>query len=87
MSSALLLVALGWMYVVVVMAAAEATGPGGSVVGAIVTLLLYGVLPLAIVLYLMATPARRRLRRAREAAESADAEKPAAPPPPPEPRA
>lgn len=73
MSSALLLVALAWMYVAVMMAAAEATGPNGSVFGAIVTLLLYGVGPLAIVLYLMATPARRRLRRAREALATPEA--------------
>lgn len=56
----LILVALGWLYVAVLMAVVEAASPGGSLLGALVTLLLYGLLPLAIVLYLLATPARRR---------------------------
>ena len=59
-------VAIGWMFVVVMMAAAEAISPVGSVLGAFFTLLLYGVLPLSVVLYVMATPARRRARRAAE---------------------
>lgn len=63
----MILVALGWMYVVLMMAAAEATSPNGTLLGAFVTLLLYGVLPLAIVLYVMGSPARRRARRAAEA--------------------
>ena len=67
MTPVLLLVAIGWMYVVVMMAMAEAMAPAGSVLGALFTLLLYGLLPLAIVMYLLATPARRRRRRAREA--------------------
>jgi membrane protein implicated in regulation of membrane protease activity len=60
------LVAIGWMFVVVLMSAAEAMSPIGSVLGASITLLLYGVLPLSVVLYVMATPARRRARRAAE---------------------
>lgn len=60
------LVAIGWMFVVLCMAAAEAMSPVGSVLGAIFTLLLYGVLPLSIVLYVMGTPGRRRARRAAE---------------------
>lgn len=60
------LVAIGWMFVVVLMSAAEAMSPVGSVLGATFTLLLYGVLPLSLVLYVMATPARRRARRAAE---------------------
>jgi membrane protein implicated in regulation of membrane protease activity len=70
------IVAIAWVYVVVMMAAAEALSPNGSLLGAFFTLLLYGVLPLSIVLYLMATPARRRRRaqaeRAAEAAPSLD---------------
>lgn len=62
------LVAMGWMFVVVCMAAAEAMSPVGSVLGAFFTLLLYGVLPLSVVLYVMGAPARRRARRAAEAA-------------------
>ena len=58
------LVAIGWMFVVVTMAAAEAMSPIGTVLGALFTLLLYGVLPLSIVLYVMGTPSRRRARLA-----------------------
>lgn len=61
------LVAIGWMFVVVCMAAAEAMSPVGSVLGAIVTLLLYGLLPLSIVLYVMGAPARLRARKAAQA--------------------
>ena len=69
----MLIVAVGWGYVVLMMVLAEALGPGGSVLGAIVTLLLYGVLPLAIVLYVGGTRRRSRARRAAEVAErSAD---------------
>ena len=64
----LLIVAMAWMYVVLMMSVAEAMAPNGGVLGALFTLLLYGVLPLSLVLYLMATPARRRRRRAAEAA-------------------
>ena len=64
------IVAVGWAYVVLMMVLAEALGPGGSVLGAVVTLLLYGVLPIAIVLYVggARTRARARARRAADAA-------------------
>lgn len=67
MSPILLLVAVGWMYVVTMMAVAEAMAPTGTVLGAVFTFLLYGVGPLALVLYLLNTPSRRRRRRAMEA--------------------
>lgn len=60
------IVAIAWMYVVLMMALAEALSPQGTVLGAIVTLLLYGVAPLALVLYLMGTPMRRQRQRERE---------------------
>src|SRR5690606_34366289 len=63
------IVAIAWMYVAVMMAVAEAFSPQGSVLGAVITLLLYGIAPLALVMYLLGTPARRRVRRAAEAAE------------------
>jgi membrane protein implicated in regulation of membrane protease activity len=72
----MVLVAIAWLYVVLMMAAAEATSNQGTLLGAVFTLLLYGALPLSIVLYLMNTPARRRARRAQEAAESARAGQP-----------
>ena len=65
------LVALAWMYVVVMMAVVEALAPNGTVLGAFFTLLLYGLLPLAIVLYVMGTAGRRRARRQREASVAA----------------
>jgi hypothetical protein len=43
------------------------------VLGAIVTFFLYGVGPLALVMYLVGTPMRRQARRAREAASEAQA--------------
>lgn len=61
------LVAIAWLYVTVMMAAAEAAAPGGSWLGAFFTFALYGVLPLSIVLYILGTPGRkRRLREARQ---------------------
>ncbi len=66
------LVAIGWIYVVLMMAVAEAMSPQGSLLGAFFTLLLYGVLPLTILLYIMGTPLRRRrAQRLNEAALTA----------------
>ncbi len=65
------LVAIAWMYVVVMMSVAEATAPNGTVLGAIFTFLLYGILPCIILMYLMGTPMRNRARRAKDAAELA----------------
>ena len=60
------LVAIAWLYVAVMMAIAEATHSQGTVLGAIITLLLYGVLPLSLVMYVMGTPLRRRRRLQQE---------------------
>ena len=54
------LVAIAWMYVVVMMTIAEAASPGGTLLGAFFTLLLYGLLPLSILLYILGTPGRKR---------------------------
>ena len=64
------LVAIGWIYVVLMIAVVEALSSNGTVLGAVFTFLLWGVLPLAIVLYLLRTPARRRERQARAAERS-----------------
>ncbi|GAB4399105.1 MAG: hypothetical protein OHK0048_11920 [Rhodoferax sp.] len=65
------IVSLAWIYVAGLMALAEASGPSGTLLGASLTFLLYGVLPLSIVLYIMGTPARRRARqRAQEQAQA-----------------
>lgn len=63
------LVLIGWIYVALMMAIAEATHSQGSLLGAIVTFLLYGVGPAALVMYLLAAPARRRAIKAREEAQ------------------
>ena len=67
----MLIVALGWIYVVAMAAIAEALSPQGTVLGAVFTFLLYGLLPLAVVLYLLGTPARKRALRRAEAANDA----------------
>jgi hypothetical protein len=67
------LIAIAWAYVVIMMTLAEGFSGVGSWLGAAVTFVLYGVLPLGIVLYLFATPARGRARR-RAAAASATAD-------------
>ena len=59
-------VAVAWLYVVLLMALAEGTATGGSWLGATFTLALYGLLPLAIALYLLGTPSRRAARRRAE---------------------
>jgi membrane protein implicated in regulation of membrane protease activity len=61
------LVAIAWLYVAVMMSAAELFHPNGSWLGALVTLVMYGVAPLALVLYLLGTPARRRAQRQADA--------------------
>jgi hypothetical protein len=57
------LVALAWIYVVLMMAVVEALAPDGTALGAVFTFLLYGVLPLSIVLYVMGSPMRRSARQ------------------------
>jgi hypothetical protein len=68
------LIAIAWMYVVLMMSVAEALSTQGSVLGAVFTFLLYGLLPLGIVLYIVGTPGRRKLRRAAEAPVPAEPE-------------
>jgi len=63
------LIAIGWIYVVLLMSIAEATSSTGSVLGALITFVLYGALPLSLVLYILRTPARKRAIKAREKAE------------------
>jgi len=67
------IVTIAWLYVVLMMALAEALSPQGTVLGAVFTFVLYGLMPLSLVLYLMGTPMRRRARLKAEAAELAAA--------------
>jgi hypothetical protein len=54
---------------VVMMSVAEATNANGTVLGAIITFVLYGALPIGLILYFMGAPGRKRAIRAREAAD------------------
>jgi hypothetical protein len=67
------LVAIGWLYVALMMSVAEATNVNGSLLGAIVTFLFYGLMPVALVIYLMGSPMRIRATQKREAAAVAAA--------------
>ena len=66
------IVALGWIFVVLLMALAEAMSSQGSLLGALITFALYGALPLSIVLYVMGTPMRRRARQRAESIDDGD---------------
>ena len=67
------IVPIAWLYVALMMALAEATNSNGTVLGAVITFLLYGLLPVGLVVYVMGTPARKRAIKAREQAELAAA--------------
>jgi hypothetical protein len=60
------IVPIAWLYVALMMSVAEATNSNGTVLGAIITFLLYGVLPVGLILYFMGSPGRRRAIKARE---------------------
>jgi hypothetical protein len=80
------IIVIGWIYVALMMAVAEANHPDGTVLGGVVTFVLYGVGPVALLIYLMGRPARRaaRLRREAEASAAPDAGgEPSADPVPP----
>jgi hypothetical protein len=53
------IIAIGWLYVTLLMALTESNLTAG-----VLTLLLYGLAPLALFLWLFGTPARRRSRQA-----------------------
>lgn len=75
------LIVIAWIYVVLMMSVAEATNSNGTLLGALVTFVLYGLGPVALVVYLMGAPARSKAIKKREAhdlAEQAAAEKAAA---------
>jgi hypothetical protein len=63
------LVAIGWIYVVLMMCVAEATSSNGTVLGALITFVLYGLLPLSLLMYIMGTPGRKRALRQKELAQ------------------
>jgi hypothetical protein len=57
------IIAIAWLYVVLLMALTESSWIAG-----VATFILYGLLPLSVLLYLLGTPQRRR-NRARQEAE------------------
>ena len=61
------LVVIAWLYVVLMMSVAEATNTNGTLLGAIITFFLYGLAPVALVVYLMGAPARSRAIKKRNA--------------------
>ena len=66
------IVPIAWIYVALMMSVAEATNSNGTVLGAVMTFILYGLLPVGLVVYIMGTPGRKRLLRARQAQERAE---------------
>ena len=73
------LIVIAWIYVVLMMAVAEATNSSGTVLGAVVTFLVYGVGPAGLVAYLMGAPARNKRNKKLRAEEWALAQQSAAP--------
>jgi hypothetical protein len=63
------LILIAWLYVALMMAVAEASSPIGSILGAITTFVLYGAAPVALLMYILGTPGRKRAIKAREARE------------------
>ena len=63
------LIVIAWFYVTAMMAVAEAASPQGSLLGAAVTFVLYGLLPMGILVYILGTPQRKRQLHARRTAE------------------
>lgn len=57
-------IAIGWLYVTLLMAATEENLTAGAL-----TFVLYGAGPLALLLWLFGTPQRRRQRLSREAVD------------------
>jgi hypothetical protein len=63
------LIVIAWIYVVLMMSVAEATNSNGTLLGALVTFVLYGLGPVALVVYLMGAPARSKAIKKRAAQE------------------
>ena len=63
-------IVIAWLYVALMMAAAEASHANGSLIGALFTFILYGPFPVALVIYVLKTPDRKKARLAKEAQEA-----------------
>jgi hypothetical protein len=60
----LYLIAIAWVYVVLMMSLAES-----SVIAGIMTFIFYCIIPLGLVLYILSSPARKRQRKMEEDAQ------------------
>jgi mannose/fructose/N-acetylgalactosamine-specific phosphotransferase system component IID len=58
------IVVIAWLYVTTLMALAEATHAQGTLLGALLTFVFYGALPILLMVYLMRAAARRRAQQA-----------------------
>ena len=67
------IIPMAWLYVALMMAVAEATNSNGTVLGGLITFVLYGLGPVLLVLYLIGSPARRKAIKAKEAKEAKEA--------------
>jgi ABC-type sulfate transport system permease subunit len=65
----MVIVSIGWVFVVAAFALAQVTAPGGTLLGALLTLV-FGLAPLVVVIYIASVASRRR--RAQRAASAAD---------------
>ena len=65
----MLTIAIAWLFVVVLFAVAHGLAPGGTWLGAVLALLLIGVLPVAVLVYVTLSRAQRRAVRTRSAAD------------------
>ena len=70
------IIAIGWLWVVFMMAITQKT-----IVSGVSTFIFYGLLPCGLLIYLLTTPARRKRMAQREAEEAAKNQTPAEPPP------
>lgn len=73
------LIVIAWLYVTLLMSLAEAFSTQGTVLGAIVTFLLYGLLPMSLVVYLAGTPLRRKAIQRQELRDATPGEAAASP--------
>ena len=69
------IVAIGWLYVAMMMAITET-----NIVAGAATFVFYGLVPVSILMYIMGTPGRRHRRKAAEAREQAATTQPKAAP-------
>lgn len=54
------ILAIGWLYVALMASLAQIGNPNGSILGAMMTFLGYGLLPVGLLLYILGRPGRRR---------------------------